>query len=191
MRCLSCQKLSLKTFCKECQSSLLKPNITKRVVGTLDVYSFYKYSTIETMLLTKHTSLGFRVFSAISQITFKPFINEFISNDKRKIHIIGIDEKVKNGYSHVAILTNSMKTKYSKVLQASLLSSNNIKYSGKTLQFRLENPRNFTYNGKVNVDVILIDDIITTGTTLQEAKNVLEKSGVNVLFALTLADAQE
>lgn len=191
MRCLSCQKLSLKTFCKECQSSLLKPNITKRVVGTLDVYSFYKYSTIETMLLTKHTSLGFRVFSAISKITFKPFINEFISNDKRKIHIIGIDEKVKNGYSHVAILTNSMKTKYSKVLQASLLSSNNIKYSGKTLQFRLENPRNFTYNGKVNVDVILIDDIITTGTTLQEAKNVLEKSGVNVLFALTLADAQE
>jgi competence protein ComFC len=191
MRCLSCQKLSFRAFCKECQNSLLKPNITKRVIGTLDVYSFYKYSTIETILLTKHTNLGYRVFSAISKITFKSFINEFVSNDKRKIYIVGIDEKVKNGYSHVAILTNSMKTKYSKVLQASLLSSNSIKYSGKTLQFRLENPRNFIYNGKKNIDVILIDDIITTGTTLQEAKNVLEKSGVNVLFALTLADAQE
>lgn len=191
MRCLSCQKLSFRTFCKECQTSLLKPNITKRTIGTLDVYSFYKYSNIENMLLTKHTSLGYRVFSAISKITFKPFINELILNDNREIYIVGVDENVKNGYSHVALLTHCMKTKYSKVLHASLLSSNNVKYSGKTLQFRLENRRNFIYNGKKDIDVILIDDIITTGTTLQEAKNVLEKNGVNVLFALTLADAQE
>ncbi|KIM03946.1 MAG: phosphoribosyltransferase [Sulfurovum sp. AS07-7] len=191
MRCLSCQKISFRTFCKECQKSLLKPNITKRVVGTLDVYSFYKYSTIETILLTKHTNLGYRVFSSIADITFKPFINEFVSNDSRKIYIVGIDEKVKNGYSHVALLTNSMKSKSSKVLHASLISSNNTTYSGKTLQFRLENPRNFVYRGKKDIDVILIDDIITTGTTLQEAQKVLQESGVNVLFALTLADAKE
>lgn len=191
MRCLSCQKISFRTFCKECQKSLLKPNITKRVIGTLDVYSFYKYSSIEPILLTKHTALGYRVFSAIADITFKPFINEFILNDSRKVYIVGIDEKVKNGYSHVALLTNSMKSKFSKVLHASLISSNNTTYSGKTLQFRLENPRNFTYRGKKNIDAILIDDIITTGTTLQEAQKVLEENGVNVLFALTLADAKE
>lgn len=191
MRCLSCQKISFRTFCKECQKSLLKPNITKRVIGTLDVYSFYKYSSIEPILLTKHTALGYRVFSAIADITFKPFINEFILNDSRKVYIVGIDEKVKNGYSHVALLTNSMKSKFSKVLHASLISSNNTTYSGKTLQFRLENPRNFTYRGKKNINAILIDDIITTGTTLQEAQKVLEENGVNVLFALTLADAKE
>lgn len=191
MRCLSCQKISFRTFCKECQKSILKPNITKRVIGTLDVYSFYKYSSIEPILLTKHTALGYRVFSAIADITFKPFINEFILNDSRKVYIVGIDEKVKNGYSHVALLTNSMKSKFSKVLHASLISSNNTTYSGKTLQFRLENPRNFTYRGKKDIDAILIDDIITTGTTLQEAQKVLEENGVNVLFALTLADAKE
>ncbi|MBD3830362.1 MAG: ComF family protein [Arcobacter sp.] len=191
MRCLSCQKISFRTFCKECQKSILKPNITKRVIGTLDVYSFYKYSSIEPILLTKHTALGYRVFSAIADITFKPFINEFILNDSRKVYIVGIDEKVKNGYSHVALLTNSMKSKFSKVLHASLISSNNTTYSGKTLQFRLENPRNFTYRGKKNINAILIDDIITTGTTLQEAQKVLEENGVNVLFALTLADAKE
>jgi len=37
------------------------------------------------------------------------------------------------------------------------------------------------------MDVILIDDIITTGTTLKEAEKVLNKNGINVLFALTLA----
>jgi len=60
-------------------------------------------------------------------------------------------------------------------------------YSGKTLQFRLENPRDFVYKGKKEVEVILVDDIVTTGTTLQEAAKVLKQNGVNVLFALTLA----
>lgn len=191
MRCLSCQKLSFKTFCKECQISLLKPNITKRTIGTLDVYSFYKYSNIENLLLTKHTSLGFRVFSALAKITFKSFINEFVASDRRRVYVVGVDEKVKNGYSHVALLSKSMRTKYSKILFSSLLSKNDIKYSGKNLQFRIENPRNFAYTGKKDIDVILIDDIITTGTTLQEAQKVLNQHDVNVLFALTLADAKE
>jgi competence protein ComFC len=64
-------------------------------------------------------------------------------------------------------------------------------YSGQSLEFRLSNPRKFTYTGKKNIDAILVDDIITTGTTLQEAMIVLKKNGVRVQFALTLADARE
>ena len=64
-------------------------------------------------------------------------------------------------------------------------------YAGKSLQFRLDNPRDFDYHGKKDVDVILVDDIITTGITLQEAQKVLTQSGVNVLFALVLADVEE
>jgi competence protein ComFC len=41
------------------------------------------------------------------------------------------------------------------------------------------------------VHAILVDDIITTGITLQEAQKVLMQHGVNVLFALTLADVEE
>jgi competence protein ComFC len=66
-----------------------------------------------------------------------------------------------------------------------------VNYSGKSLQFRLEHPRDFVYKGKSNIDVILVDDIITTGITLQEAQKVLMTHGVNVLFALTLADVEE
>jgi competence protein ComFC len=66
-----------------------------------------------------------------------------------------------------------------------------VNYSGKTLQFRLDHPRDFLYTGKSNTDVILVDDIITTGITLQEAQKVLMDHGVNVLFALTLADVEE
>ncbi len=71
------------------------------------------------------------------------------------------------------------------------MAQNRVSYAGKTLQYRIENPRNFIYKGTSSVDAILVDDIITTGITLQEAQNVLLSHGVNVLFALTLADAKE
>jgi len=71
------------------------------------------------------------------------------------------------------------------------MAQNRVHYAGKDLQFRLNHPRHFTYTGKSYIDVILVDDIITTGITLQEAQKVLIQHNVNVLFALTLADVEE
>ena len=187
MRCLSCHRLSFSTFCKECKEILLKPSIFKREIDGLEVYSFYKYHNIEDFLLTKHTPLGFRVYRELAKITFKPFIREFIRNSNRPIYIVGVDESVKSGYSHVALLTHQMSYSRVRVLHNSLITQNGVKYAGKSLQFRLENPRGFIYRGREDIDVILVDDIMTTGSTLKEAKRVLNRSGVNTLFALTLA----
>jgi len=189
LRCISCHKLSFETFCKKCQKELLQPSISKREVGSLSVYSFFKYQNIEDLLLTKHTPQGYIIYKALAKLTFRPFIKNF-ANNNQKIYIIGVDEIIKNGYSHIAILTHQMKYKNIKILHNKLIAQNSIKYAGKTLQFRLANPRKFIYNGKSNIDAILIDDIITTGTTLQEANSILKQNGVNVLFALTLADAK-
>jgi competence protein ComFC len=191
MRCFSCSKLSLSILCRSCINTLFRTTISTRKVGTLDVISFYKYSNIESILLSKHKPEGYRLFKKIASLTFKPFIEEFLESDDRTVYIVGIDEYVKNGYAHVALLTSSMKTKASKPLHGSLLARNRVNYSGKDLQYRLSNPRDFIYNGLKNVDVILVDDIITTGLTLQEAQKALMKNGVNVLFALTLADVEE
>ncbi len=191
MRCMSCQCLSFRTFCKNCEINLLSPSISKRTIGTLDVYSFYKYSTIENLLLSKHTPQGYRIFKVLANLTLKPFIQQFIATDPREINIIGVDEKVKNGYSHVALLTHAMKSNGVNILHSSLLASNEIKYSGQSLQYRITHSRGFVYTGKKAIAVILVDDIITTGSTLQQAQSVLLQSGVRVLFALTLADAKE
>ncbi|MCK4442601.1 MAG: ComF family protein [Sulfurovaceae bacterium] len=190
MRCISCHKLSWSTFCSRCQIKLLKPSITKRQVGSLDVYSFFKYQNIEDLLLTKHTPQGFIIYKALAKMTFRPFIKNFISHDSREIYIIGVDEVVKNGYSHVALLTHQMKYQNVNIIHSKLIAQNPIKYAGKTLEFRLSNPREFIYSGVSNIEAILVDDIITTGLTLQEAKKILEQNDVKVLFALTLADAK-
>ena len=187
MRCLSCHQLSIATFCTTCQSNLLKPSVTKRTFGSLEVYSFFNYQHIEDLLLTKHTAQGYQLYKALAQLSFKPFIQKFIEHDPREIYVLGVDEKVQSGYSHVALLTNALRHKYVKVEHAKLMSTNSVKYSGKSLQFRLENPRKFIYNGKKDIEVILVDDIVTTGITLKEAVEVLKQSRVKVLFALTLA----
>lgn len=191
MRCYACGKLSLSIICKQCQKTLFATTIGTRTIGTLDVISFYKYSLLESLLLTKHKPQGYRIYKALAAMTFKPFIEEFLENDNRVVYIVGIDEYVTYGYSHVALLTRSMKRPNAIVLHASLMAQNRVRYAGKNLQFRLQNPRDFTYSDRGGIDVILVDDIITTGVTLQEAQRVLHAHGVNVLFALTLADAQE
>ena len=190
MRCISCHKLSMATFCQQCQDRLLKPTVTKRTINGLDVYSFFKYQHIQDLLLTKHTPQGFKIYKALAKLSFKLFIDNFIEKDPREVYVLGIDENIKSGYSHVALLTHEMSHKHVKVLHGKLMARNLVNYSGKKLQYRLENPRDFDYTGFKDIEVILVDDIITTGTTLKEAKQVLEKHGVKVLFALTLADVE-
>jgi len=191
MRCCSCSKLSLSIICKRCEQELFVPQIHTRKIGDMDVICFYNYSSIETLLHSKHTPLGYRIFKKLGHMVLYPFIKEFAEHKLGDIYIIGIDEKVKGGYSHVALLTQTMKIPTIIPYHSKLLSTNDITYSGKSLQYRLDNPRNFIYSGKKNIQAILVDDTITTGLTLQYAYRELTNHGVDVLFALVLADARE
>ncbi len=186
MRCYICNSISLIIFCKRCKESILRPNIRKEVINHLEIYSFYRYSSIEPLLLLKYKPEGFRVLKALANITFKEFIKEF-NTDTNEVNVIGIDERVKNGYSHIACMTHQMNIKGVNILHSSLLSKNKINYAGKSLNFRKNNPRDFEYIGRKNISVILVDDIITTGTTLIEAKETLKKYNIKVDFALVLA----
>ncbi len=188
MRCFSCGKLSWNIICQNCRQTLFRPNIKTRTVGTLDVISFYRYATLESLLLTKHKPEGYRIYKALGKMVFTPFMREFVEHDEGVVYVVGVDESVRSGYSHVAQLTHAMKMPGVTVLHNALRARKRVNYSGKSLEYRLKNPRDFVYCGKSGIDVILVDDIVTTGITLQEAQKVLLEHRVNVLFALTLAD---
>ncbi len=191
MKCFSCGKWSLKILCTRCQKTLFTPTFKTRQVGRLNVISFFRYATLEPLLLTKHTPVGYRLFRQMGHLYLRPFMQEYMEMDEGDVYIVGIDERVKAGYSHIATLTEAMRMPGVYVQHASLMAQNPVRYSGRPLQFRLENPRAFRYSGKEGINAILVDDIMTTGTTLQEAYTVLTRAGVNVLFALTLADVDE
>jgi len=193
MRCFSCDNLSLKPVCDECIKDFLTPEFIKEEIGNLEVISFFDYYLTVEFVKSKYISSGYRLYKFLSKRYFAPFLKSYVENLKnKKIYLIGVDENVDRGYSNVALLTHyGAKGANIKALHRALIAKNSVKYAGKPLQFRLDNPREFKYVGKKNIDAILIDDVTTTGTTLEQAYRVLKENGVNVHFALTLANVKE
>lgn len=189
MRCQLCLGLSWQPLCQNCLQTILVTTPIFRVLESgLKVYSFYNYSDIAPLLHTKHTYIGAKIFAQLGKHTFFEFLKMF--ELPQEIYAIPIDDHVRHGYSHSAILAQATKP-YLRPLYGSLRAQNPISYSGKSRVFRQANKRNFVISCEKGIDVILIDDIVTTGSTLEEAHTTLTTQGINVLFALVLADAKE
>ncbi|MCL4432517.1 MAG: ComF family protein [Epsilonproteobacteria bacterium] len=109
---------------------------------------------------------------------------------EKKVASISIDDHVKSGYAHTAILNRALKSRLITPLYGKMRASQHHKYAGKSVQERLANPREFMYVEFSEEEVILVDDIVTTGTTLTEAAEVLHAQGKKVILCLTLTDAQ-
>jgi competence protein ComFC len=159
--------------------------------GGLKVYSFFNYNSILPILFTKHHFWGHRILKEIASHTFKKFAQNFEFSEK--VAAVAIDDKPSGGYSHTAILTHALRSASIVPVYGALRAKNPVKYSGQTYEFRRKNPRGFVLLPKVRnfKYAILIDDVVTSGFTLKEAKESLEKEGIDTLFALVLADAKD
>lgn len=187
MKCMLCESLSFTHICTNCQETFLSPSIYKRkILNNIEVISFYKYKDIKDLLHTKHTDLGYYIYSILANNSLKLFAQNFEYSNV--VSSIAIDDNVKNGYSHTAILNKALKSKYIKPEFNKLRARNSVSYSGKSREFRLMNQRDFTLKKNNANDIILVDDIITTGLTLTQAIQTIQKKEKEILFCLTLAD---
>ena len=188
MKCMLCESLSFTHICSTCQNTFLTPSICHRKISNnIEVISFYKYKEIKDLLHTKHTDLGFYMYTILAKNSLQKFASEFQFD--YPVTSIAIDDHVQNGYSHTALLNKALKSKHIKPKYNALRANNKVSYSGKSKEFRLMNPRNFEMKDFNGDDVILVDDIITTGSTLTQAIQTLKSNKKEVLFCLTLADA--
>ncbi len=191
MRCLKCKKLSFSIICKDCQKLYLIPLISKREISNLEVISLFDYFTIKEFIQSKYNPIGYRVFKFLAKEYINMFLKEYSKNINKKLYLIGVNESYDRDYSPVSILMHyGVKNTSIKTLYNKLKTTNKVSYAGKSLEFRLKNPRNFSYIGPKNINAILIDDLITTGSTLNEAYSKLKKYNINIEFALTLANAK-
>jgi len=189
MNCISCGALSWKIICKNCQDRLLKPYFHQRELEKdFFVYSFYAYDDIKTLLNTKYNFYGDKIFNILGKLSFKEFASNFEFNEK--ITAIPIDDHTRHQFSQTAILVQHLKSKFIQPVFSKLKATNIIKYAGQDLSFRQKHKRKFKYGGAKNIKVILVDDLVTTGLTILEAKEVLEQNNCEVLFAITLSDAR-
>ena len=185
MLCITCNSISLQIICKTCQKQLLAANFYKKELEKdFFIYSFYDYKDLEDLIQSKYHFHGDRVFNILGKLSFKKFADNF--EFTHPILALPIDDHTRHDFSQTAILAKHLKSSFIKPIFNTLKAKNIVKYAGKNLEFRQKNPRKFIYSGVKNCDVILVDDVLTTGTTILEAKKALKKEGVNVLFALTL-----
>lgn len=188
MKCLMCESLSLTHICPACQEVFLSPALYERSLKNTKVYSFYKYSEIKQLLYTKHTDLGFYIYTILAENSLKKFAQTF--SYRHGAVSLGVDEDIQSGYSHTAILNKALSSKYITPRFGMLHAKNKVQYSGKSRAFRLLHPRRFEVGNFAEEEVIVVDDIITTGLTLTQAVDALHAKGKKVLFCLTLADAE-
>ncbi len=189
-KCILCKSFSFSIICTHCQSTYFIPHFHTRVLPDgFKVYSFYHYQDVSPLLTTKHTFLGHEIYQILARHSFLKFAQEY--NSETPLLAVPIDDRSLGGYSHTALLAKSLKSQYIKPLYRVLRAQNSVSYSGKSLAYRMENPRNFKVNIKGENDLILVDDIVTTGLTILEAKKCLEDSGQSPIFGLCLADAKE
>ncbi len=190
MKCLICENWSFSHICRTCQQNYLTPSLfTRKILGKIPVHSFYKYSDIETLLHTKHTDLGYYIYTILAKNAMKKFAANF--EYEGPVAALGIDDHSRNGYSHTALLARQLKSKTVTPYYGKLRAQNRESYSGKNYQYRLLHPRNFALKPFKEKEVILVDDILTTGLTLTQAAELLHREGKTVLFCLTLADADQ
>ncbi len=187
MKCILCESYTFTHICSTCKTTFLSPALYKRTLANgVDILSFYKYEEIKELLFTKHTELGFYIYTILAKLSFKKFAKEF--HTKEKFVSIAVDDTSADGYSHTAILNNHLKTYNIKPLFNKLRATNQISYSGQTKLFREQNPRNFLLKKFTSDTVILVDDIVTTGQTLTQACEKMKEQGKTVSFCLTLTD---
>lgn len=189
MKCITCEGLSFQIICKKCQQNLLEPSFHKRELQKdFYNYSFYALSDIEDLITSKYYFYGDRVFNILAKLSFAKFSQNFNLNDE--IIAIAIDDHTRHDFSHTAILAKHLNSDIITSKYTCLKATNIVKYAGKDLDFRKKNPRKFEVSNIKDKTLIICDDLITTGSTILEAKKALEKQNNKVLFSLTLADAK-
>lgn len=99
----------------------------------------------------------------------------------------------KRGYNQSEILANALSKKFKSQAFNILKRTRDTKTQFKlTKEDRAENIKNVFEivnhtSPIVNLNIFLVDDIVTTGSTLKEAAKILKKAGAKKVFGLTLA----
>lgn len=185
MKCLLCGNWNFKAIL--CSCCVPKLSLGVRLVDEISVYSFYAFSEIEFLMHYKYLPIGSRIFALLSQRASQYFLRHIHFNNEA--FGIGIDDCIDRGYSHTGVMLRAFKSSGIKPIYGALKAKNPVSYAGKSLQFRLSNPKSFQTKLRGR-RIILFDDVITTGTTLKEAKQCLQSQENEILFALTLCDAR-
>ncbi|MCF7874529.1 MAG: ComF family protein [Candidatus Omnitrophica bacterium] len=202
LTCLNCKaKISGEYLCRNCQNQikfLTPPGCYSQIEinqNNLKVASSYSYQNpIKTLIhLFKYSNYDYLapalaklMIEQLDRIGFKPLNYDFIT--PVPIHPYKI--KIR-GYNQSKLLAKQLANYFQLPLKDDIISSKYIKNSQTklSLEKRKENVSGkFTAkNSAKNTNILLVDDVFTTGATILACGKALWEKGANKIYGITLA----
>lgn len=195
MKCLVCERFSLQAVCKACIAAIPLTPRYRILADSIKAYSFYRYEDVMLLMQSKYSLIGSRILPLLAKKAALYFFthNMEVLESMQGVQILGLDDYPYGAYSHNGVIMRVFVKESRgcfKVHYGVFKAQNNVKYAGESLAFRQKNPKRFVLQKPLkDSHIILFDDIITTGTSLNEAINVL-KPNYKIVFCLTLCDAR-
>lgn len=201
-RCLICGKE--KSFlCNKCRAEIINPRFADlNKNGCEKVFSFLSYNDPAVKKLL--WNLKYRHITEIAKILSEIILYNcpYFSTVDKKNHIlvpvpISAKRKRQRGYNQSTLiaefisketgipLINDLLTKEKET--ASQVETKNKKERIKNLKNSFSVNKNIIKEGIKNARVILVDDVITTGATLNETAKTLKKAGFKSVVGITAA----
>lgn len=202
IRCISCNKKYTKYLCLECLEKIPFQN------NTNDPFIFSAFSYKNTIVKKALWELKFygkqEIATGLSEKAYEILLDELqdknMFNDFENPVLVPIPLHKKRyrerGFNQAELISkvlykknpslfsldaqNLIRTKYTK--PQAKISQKNERLSNISDCFEVTKSHNFH-----NKNIILIDDITTTGATINEAKKILKKAGARNVYGFTLA----
>jgi len=194
LRCFGCRALG-PTICSKCRV-LWNPHLYRTTLNSMHVYSGVLYSPVAKRIILSSKENGIKaaddlIIHALTHclaLLLRDFeIGILVPVPSRK------SSNRKRGRDFLSEVTHSIAQSQSLECVDLLIHARKIKdQSGLSAHERSENiyhalaiNRNKMPALRVGTDVILVDDLLTTGATLLEARRALEVRGIRVIAAIT------
>lgn len=201
--CLICGKLLSEICCKDCEKRIYdKLNLKIESKSKKDyyfekhVYLFTYKDEIRNLILDYKFNDKSYLYKLFSKIITK---NEKICGILKKYDIIipvpiHKKRKQKRGYNQSELITRQISKKIPSLVHESTAiqkTKHNIEQSSLSKEQRKQNVKNvykIVNKEKIeNKNIVLFDDIYTTGNTVNEISKILKQNGANKILVLTIA----
>ena len=198
--CGICDKICREDLCKKCEIKL--NNITKVKIDNYNNKNFKKHLYIfKYEGIIKETLIKFKFRE--KAFIYKAFVNFLIKNKKvcrflKSYDIIipvpiHYNRKVTRGYNQSALIAKELAKKLNIKCEEKVLFKkiNNKPQSTKNKEERQKNIIDVYYTRNEeqisNKKIILLDDIYTTGSTVNECSKILKLAGAKYVDVMTIA----
>lgn len=206
--CFSYLSFEAKTLCLVCSNQSfngLTHLICKKKYTINGCFSAIAYNKIAKKLISSFKSNPY--LSDLKKFLSDLFIESVIQNESfiKQIEIgqwifvpipLYSSKLKKRGYNQSEILAKMLAKSFKfpciNILEKTKDTKNQSKLPRVERQENLKNAFKIIKNNPSikNRNIFLVDDIVTTGSTLKEAAKILKKAGANKVFGLTLAKNQ-